>query len=49
MKKMLGFLFGYGRMRLGVTFGYRRTSYPLGIMWWWNHQGLLNLDNVYID
>ncbi|MBK7705590.1 MAG: hypothetical protein IPJ30_07360 [Acidobacteria bacterium] len=49
MKNKLVFLFKYCKMRIGVLFGFRRTSYPLSISWWWNHQGFFKLNDVYID
>lgn len=49
MKELLLFLLAYSKMRISVMIGIRKTSYPLNIKWWWNHQGFLKLDDVYID
>lgn len=32
------FLLSFSKMRFSVTIGIRKTSYPLNIMWWWQHQ-----------
>jgi|GEM_PF-5738544 len=43
------FLLSYSRMRISVMLGIRKTSYPLNIKWWWQHQNYLKLGDVYIN
>lgn len=43
------FLLLYCRMRISVMLGIRKTSYPLNIKWWWQHQNYLKLGDVYIN
>ncbi|HEX8608295.1 MAG TPA: hypothetical protein VF679_06630 [Pedobacter sp.] len=48
MKAIL-FLLSYSKMRISVMLGIRKTSYPLNIKWWWQHQNYLKLGDVYIN
>ena len=47
--KAILFLLSYVKMRISVMFGMRKTSYPLNIKWWWQHQNYLKLGDVYIN